>query len=158
MNAILILFLLGIIFLAFEVFMPGAVLGILGGLAMLAGCALAFTQYGFVGGFVATLVALCVLGLALFLEFYLLPRTRLGKQLFVQSTVDAQSQAPVGHDALIGKTARSITTLAPSGYVEVEGVRYEAFSPSGLVEKGVLLQVTGHDTFRLLVSKFSQIP
>ena len=38
MNAILILFLFGIVLLVCEVFVPGAILGSIGGLAMLAGC------------------------------------------------------------------------------------------------------------------------
>ena len=38
MNAIAILFFVGVILLASEVFVPGGVLGIIGGLAMAAGC------------------------------------------------------------------------------------------------------------------------
>jgi len=54
--------------------------------------------------------------------------------------------------ALVGRTARALTTLAPSGYVEIDGQRYEAFCQSGLVPAGTALEVVGRDTFRVIVS------
>ncbi len=53
---------------------------------------------------------------------------------------------------LVGRPARALTTLAPSGYVEIDGQRYEAFCQSGLVPAGTNLEVVGRDTFRVIVS------
>ena len=65
MNAILILFLFGIVLLFCEVFVPGAILGSIGGLAMLAGCIL-----GPARGFAAATLylALGAVGLPVFAE------------------------------------------------------------------------------------------
>jgi len=156
MNAIVILFLVGIICLAAEVVAPGAVLGILGGLAMLGGCIVAFSQFGVGAGMLATVIAFVLVGLALYLEFFLIPRTRLGRQMLVNSTVDATSQAPVGTDSLVGKEAQALTTLAPSGYVSIDGRRYEAFCSSGHATSGTRLRVHSHDNFRIIVTKISQ--
>ncbi len=154
MNAILILFLLGVLLLAGEVFVPGAVLGIFGGLCMAAGCVISFLQLGTDGGIAATLLALALLGLTLYVELVWLPKTRFGKKLIVQSTVSATSQPPLAElHAVVGKTAEAVTPLVPSGYVLVEGRRYEAFSPSGHVGKGAQLRVAGLDNFRLIVTK-----
>jgi len=154
MNAIILLFLIGVVLLAFEVFMPGAVLGVIGGLAMLGGCALAFHRYGLGRGLGATFGALAILGVALYAEFVLLPKTRFGRKLFVHSTVSATSQPPIAPpEAVIGKTGSALTTLAPSGYVLIEGKRYEAFSQSGHMGKGASLRVVSLDNFRLIVSK-----
>lgn len=155
MNAIIILFLVGIICLVVEVIAPGAVLGVLGGTAMVGGCIVAFTRFGFTGGLLASGVAVVLLAVALYLEFYLLPRTKVGKQMFVTTSVDSTSQAPVGTDSLIGKTAEAVTTLAPSGYVVIDGHRYEAFCSSGLAAKGSSLKVTAHDNFRIIVTKIA---
>jgi membrane-bound ClpP family serine protease len=54
---------------------------------------------------------------------------------------------------VVGKPATADTTLAPSGYVLVDGRRYEAFCRSGHVAKGEVLRVIGADNFRLIVSK-----
>lgn len=154
MNAILILFLFGIVLLFCEVFVPGAILGSIGGIAMLAGCILAFHTYGAAGGTLATLAALALLGLTLLLEFVVIPRTRFGKKLFVQSTSGSTTQPPVAEPAsIIGQTGEAATPLSPTGYVLVSGKRYEAFSRDGLLPKGAPIRVTGLDSFRLIVTK-----
>jgi membrane-bound ClpP family serine protease len=154
MNAIILLFLLGVLLLAGEVFVPGAVLGVIGGLAMLVGCVLSFQQFGAGGGLVATGIAVALLGAMLYIELIWLPHSRFGKNLVVQSASDATSQPPLAQlEAVQGKAAEAITTLAPSGYVLVDGRRYEAFCQSGHVAKGAALRVTGLDNFRLIVTK-----
>lgn len=153
MNFIALLFILGIVLLTAEVLTPGAILGILGALSMLTGCVLSFTEFGMGGGLLATVIALTLLGLALWVEFVILPRTKMGKRMFVHAQVDSTSQAPIGSDALFGHEGEALTTLAPSGYVQVDGRRYEAFSSSGHLEKGSRIRVDSRDNFRLLVSK-----
>lgn len=156
MNAVVILFLVGILCLVIEVIAPGAILGVIGGIAMLGGCVVAFQRFGLGGGFAATGLAVFLLALALYLEFYLLPRTSIGKRMFVSSKVDSTSQAPVGTDSLVGREAEALTTLAPSGYVSIEGRRYEAFCSSGHAAKGSKLKVTAFDNFRIIVTNLNK--
>lgn len=154
MTTVVLLFSLGIVLLVFEVFVPGGVLGVLGGFAMLGGCATAFYQFGPSGGGLAVGLALAVLGAALYAEFVLLPRTRWGKKLFLQQAVDATSQPPPAEaDKVVGRLVEAVTTLAPSGYVLLDGRRYEARSQSGLVAKGATVRVVAVDNFHLIVSQ-----
>jgi membrane-bound ClpP family serine protease len=154
MNAIILLFLVGVMLLAGEVFMPGAILGILGGLCMGAGCVISFMELGAGGGLGATALAVSLLGLTIYVELVWLPQTKFGKKLIVQSTISATSQPPLADNSrVVGKTAEAVTPLVPSGYVLVEGRRYEAFSPSGHIAKGTHLRVTGLDNFRLIVTQ-----
>lgn len=154
MNAILIFFLMGVILLAAEIFLPGALAGIIGGLCMVVGCGISFAQFGPGGGAFATVVALALLGLTLYLELVWLPKTAFGKKLVVQAKVDAVSQPPLANPGeVVGKTAEAVTTLAPSGYVLVEGRRYDAFCRSGHVPKGTTLRVVGIDNFRIIVTQ-----
>jgi membrane-bound ClpP family serine protease len=154
MNAILLLFLIGVLLLAGEVFVPGAILGIIGAVCMFGGCVLSFSQFGTSGGLLATGVAVALLGLMLYLELVWLPKTRVGKKMIVQSTVSATSQPALAElNEVVGKTAEALTPLVPSGYVLVEGRRYEAFSQSGHAPKGATLRVTGLDNFRLILTK-----
>lgn len=154
MNAIILLFLIGVLLLAGEVFVPGAILGIIGAVCMLVGCVLSFIQFGTSGGMLATGVAVLLLGLMLYIELVWLPKTRFGKKMIVQSTVSATSQPPLAElNAVIGQTAEVLTPLSPSGYVLVAGRRYEAFSSSGHVPKGATMRVTGLDNFRLILTK-----
>jgi len=154
MNAILLLFLIGVLLLAGEVFVPGAILGVIGAVCMMVGCVFSFIQFGTSGGLLATGVAVALLGLMLYIELIWLPKTRVGKRMIVQSTVSSTSQPPLAElSVVVGKTAEALTPLVPSGYVLVDGRRYEAYSQSGHVAKGATMRVTGLDNFRLILTK-----
>ncbi len=156
MTAIVLLFLIGTLLLAAEVFLPGAIAGIIGGLALLAGSILAFTNFGAGVGTLASLAAVALLGLMLYAELVWLPRTKFGRRLVVEATIDAQAQtAQASAEEIVGKSGTAETTLAPSGFVTVGGRRYEAFSRSGLVKAGAALTVVGIDNFRLIVSEIT---
>ncbi len=153
MTLIILLFAIGILFIAVEVIVPGAILGSIGALLMFGGCIKAFIDYGTLGGIVAVLTAFALGGLALLVEFRYLPKTKLGKRAFLTKEITAVSAA-VGSEAceLIGKSAEALTMLSPSGYVLVEGHRYEAFCQSGQVPVGSALDIIGADNFRLIVT------
>lgn len=154
MTGIILLFGLALVLFFFEVFVPGAVLGILGGILMAIGCGLAFVEFGFDGGAIAVGVALALVGLTLYIEFFVLPKTRMGQKLFLHTEVSAKSQAmPADADSVVGQSGEALTTLAPSGMVLIGGRSYEAASQSGLLPKGSPVKVTGLDNFRLLVTK-----
>jgi membrane-bound ClpP family serine protease len=153
MTAIVLLFITGALLLAAEVVLPGAIAGIIGGCALAFGSVLAFLEYGAGVGSLATLAALLLLGAMLYAELVWLPRTRMGRALVVDATIGGQSQPAVASPDVIGQTATALTTLSPTGFVDVAGKRYEAFCRSGLAARGTILKVVGVDTFRLIVSE-----
>ncbi len=154
MNLIILLFLVGLILLFFEVFVPGGVLGVLGGLFMFAGCGAAFIEFGAGGAAIAAAVAFALIGLTLYVELFLLPKTTLGRKLFLEHSIGSQSQPPPARsEDVLGRVGETLTTLAPSGYVLIEGKKYEAASRSGLLPRGTPVRVVGQDNFRLIVSK-----
>lgn len=154
MTPIILLFAIGIVFLAVEVIVPGAVLGSIGALLMLGGCVLAFLDYGTGGGLIAVLVSLVIAGLVFFLEFKILPKTKLGKRAFLNTEITGVASA-LGEEArgLIGKSAQALTMLSPSGYILVDGQRYEAFCQSGQAASGSNLEIVAADNFRLIVTQ-----
>jgi membrane-bound serine protease (ClpP class) len=154
MNIVILLFLLGLVFLFIEIFAPGGVFGVIGGLTFVAGIVVAGSQYGLRGGLIAGAVAIVAVCATLYAELVWLPKTRFAQRFAVRSTSGATiNQVHAEAAAVVGKTAEAVTTLAPSGYVSVEGRRYEAFCQSGLAEKGAQLRVTGLDNFRVIVTK-----
>jgi membrane-bound serine protease (ClpP class) len=154
MTLIILLFALGIVLLAVEVIVPGGILGSIGGLLMFGGCVAAFMRYGTGGGILAVTAATALAALAFYIEFRVLPKTSVGRKAFLTSEIKAVSSA-FGEEArdLIGKSANALTMLSPSGYIMVDGKRYEAFCQSGQVPAGTALEVTGADNFRLIVSE-----
>src|SRR5882762_2786946 len=95
MNAIIILFVTGALLLAAEIFLPGAIAGIVGALALIAGSILSFREFGLAGGLVASGAAVALVVLMLYLELVVLPKTNFGRKMVVEATVDATSQPPV---------------------------------------------------------------
>ena len=154
MNLVILLFALGLVALVLEVFTPGPVFGLLGGATLLAGIAVAAAKFGGTGGLLAGLLALALVAGTLYAELVWLPKTRFAQKFAVRSTSGTTIvQQQVDEATIVGKAAEAATTLAPSGYVVVEGKRYEAFCESGHAERGAALRVTGFDNFRLIVTK-----
>jgi membrane-bound ClpP family serine protease len=154
MTAIIVLFLAGILLLAIEVFVPGMIVGLMGGLAIFAGVVTAFNLYGSGGGMIALACGALLLGVTLYIEFVVLPKSKLARKLSMEGTVAGTSQAAVADlAAVIDQQGETITPLAPSGYISLQGRRYEAFSQSGYLAKGVAVRVTGLDNFRLIVTQ-----
>jgi membrane-bound ClpP family serine protease len=154
MTLIILLFALGILLLAVEVIVPGGILGSIGGLMMFGGCVAAFLKFGTGGGMIAVSVALAAAALAFFIEFRVLPRTAVGRRAFLTREITGVSAA-FGSESrdLIGKSAKALTMLSPSGYILIDGKRYEAFCQSGQVPAGAALDVIGADNFRLIVTQ-----
>ena len=154
MTLILILFIVGILLLAADVFVSSFVMAAVGGVALVAGCVVAYQDFGILAAGLAGAAALALLGGAVYVELVLLPRTRIGRGLVVESTSGTSSQPPLAPSAeVVGRPATADTTLAPSGYVLVEGRRYEAFCRAGHAARGEALRVIGVDNFRVIVTK-----
>lgn len=153
MSLVILLFAIGILMIVAEVIIPGGILGAIGALLMIGGSVMAFLEFGTTGGLVALAAASVITGLALYVELRILPKTRFGKRAFLDKEITAVTRA-VGDEArnLVGKSAEAITMLSPSGYVRVDGRRYEAFCQSGQVPAGSALEIIGADAFRLIVS------
>ena len=76
MNIVILLFVLGLVFLFFEVFTPGPVFGILGACTLISGIVLAASDYGLRGGLIAGVCALAAVCGTLYAELVWLPKTR----------------------------------------------------------------------------------
>lgn len=154
MTLVIVLFVLGVILLALEIVVPGGILGAVGGAMMLAGVIAAFVRFGSTVGIVATIAALVLLGVTIYLEFVWLPRSRFVGRVAMGATIDSVSQPPLAKEAdVIGRAAVALSTLAPTGFVRVDGQRYEASCRSGYAAAGETLTVVGLDAFRLIVTK-----
>lgn len=154
MTSILLFFVLGIVLLVLDLFVPGVILSVLGVIAMLVGTSHAFDQYGIGGGLLAFGIGAVLLTVALYVEYVLLPKTPFGKKFFLQASIAGTSQAPAAETAaLTGREGVALTPLMPSGQIEIDGRRYEALSLDGHVAKGLRLRVTGAQNFSLTVTK-----
>tara|TARA_B110000037_G_scaffold192217_1_gene226290 strand:- start:703 stop:1167 length:465 start_codon:yes stop_codon:yes gene_type:complete len=153
MSLIIGLFLVGVLLLAFEVFLPGGVIGTLGGISIIAGIVMSYRGYGSEGLVASIFVALALVVLMLIVEIKILPKTSLGKRFFLQRRIEGTSQPEVTTEDAVGQICQTITALSPTGYILYDGKRVEASSKTGFIEKNESVKIVGKETFRLLVSK-----
>ncbi|MGJ8633857.1 MAG: NfeD family protein [Luteolibacter sp.] len=152
MTLIILLFAIGLLLLAAEVLVPSGLLGIAGGVLLFTGCALSFIQLGVLEGLLAIGITILAAAILFYLQFKVLPKTRFGKRFFLNEEIDGSSTALTDEARdLIGKTAKAVTVLSPSGYVEIDGKRYEAVSQSGQIGISTELLVTDANHFQIIV-------
>lgn len=152
MSLIIGLIITAFVLFFFEIFLPGGVLAVLGGLMLLAGSVLTYNEFGLPWAVLVFSVGLIGALIMFFLEIRFISRSRFGKQLALQSTVSAKLN-PLDDEKLIGMEGVTLTILAPSGKVEVEGRPYTAKAESGFLEKGVPVRVLRTETFKLIVEQ-----
>ncbi len=153
MTAVALCFAIGILLLVIEVVAPGGILGIIGGLFLIAGSGLSFSEFGTEGGLIATSIAAVIGVIVLYWEFVYLPKTGFIKKLSMATTVEGRSQPKLAEtEQVVGREGKAVTMLSPSGYVVVDGKRYEAHCQRGQLEEGAGVRVVGVDNFRLIVT------
>ena len=156
MTLVVTLFAIGTLLVAVEIVVPGGILGVAGGLALAGGVVAAFVEFGSGGGAAATALALVLVSVTIYFEFVVLPKSRLARQCSMTSTVTGRSQPEIADRAVVDQEAVAVTTLAPSGYVESRGRRYEAFSQSGYAPVGSRMKIVDIDNFRVVVTQIKE--
>lgn len=170
-NWEILIFIAGVILVAIEIFaLPG--FGIAGGagvLLVITGLTLSMVDNE---GFRFTLGNLDNLAKAFFtvitaMLLSLVGSIYFGKRLFttntfghlaldsVQAKEEGYTSVDDNYSSVIGKEGEALTTLRPSGKIEIDDETYDAFSDAGYIEKGTRIKVTGYTNTQLKVRKTS---
>lgn len=140
------LFLLGVILLILEIFLPGGIVGILGFISMVSGIILAAydTSQGALSLGIASVVAM--------VAAYLLVRFFGVRGLWTKFILRTELRndegyvAPKDQRELLNQLGVAITPLRPAGIVKIDGKRIDAVSVGGFINAGssiVVIQVEG---------------
>jgi membrane-bound ClpP family serine protease len=136
----------------FEIFLPGGVLAVIGGMFLLLASILAYQELGLLwalGIFFSGMIGALVL---FFLEIRFISKTSFGRQLSLQSSISARLN-PVQGENPEGAEGVTLTVMAPTGKVEVKGTPYTAVAEDGFLEKGVPIRVIRSETFKIIVTR-----
>lgn len=146
-----LLFLLGLLLIYIEMHTPGfGIPGILGSISVFLSIYLTIAQKG--GTTQAILTGIFVVAsLIIFLIIYL-PRSRFWKIL----NIPQDQKKDLGYTAvkertdLIGKKGITLTMLRPTGYIEIDGEKLEAYTESEFIEPNteiIVVKVEGNKIF-----------
>lgn len=146
-----ILLALGLLLVFLEFFLPGAVLGICGGVLIL-WSVISFAMQS--GSPLQTTIYMIAIGVGLvYLIKFALWKIRTSSSRFSIYLKDDQEgyQASKFDHAAIGKKGIVLTDLKPGGFILVDGKQHQAISQSGYLQKGVEVLVLGGQEESLIV-------
>lgn len=148
-QVIIVLVVVGLLMIAAEVFVPGLVLGTLGGLCLIGAIVLCYAAYGALGGTAAfaALAVLSILGFFLWLRIF--PHTPLGKKMMLNRALLAHNSLKTPD--LIGATGEAVTPLRPAGTAVILGRRMDVVAEGGLIESGRAVSVVAQEGIRIVV-------
>jgi membrane-bound serine protease (ClpP class) len=141
----------GILMLSLEIFVPGGILGTIGGLMIMSTIFMSlfiFEKHGVLIAFFILISAVAVL----ILWISILPKTYLGKRIFLNDTLKTAKSNDDRND-LIGAEGVALSDLRPSGFAKINDQKIDVISSGGLIEKGrevVVINVVG---FRVIVKE-----
>lgn len=163
----MLVFLLGLVLIAVELFFfPGSIVLAVAGLVLMFGSLLwsmadiwpnqpvVISAEMFAVPMQKLLVALVVSGGLLALIYRFLPHGWIWNRLAVGGAVLGTGMPPEvagGRDALVGRTGVAVTSLFPSGQVEIDGRRFEAKLEVGFAEAGTAVCVLRRTDFGVVV-------
>ncbi|MDJ0651426.1 MAG: NfeD family protein [Simkaniaceae bacterium] len=142
--------LLSLLLIYLEFFIPGAILGILGGVGFCLSILL-FIWESAIPWQISTFVITSLLSLALTIKMALW-KLKQKPALFAREEQSGYLASEFAKE-LIGKSGEALTDLKPSGHIKVEGTRHQAVSESLYIKKGESVKVIAGEGARLIVRK-----
>ena len=154
MNTITLLIVLlsaGMLLVGAEIFVPGAVLGTLGGISLFGAVIVAFgisVQWGLYTSF--GILILTVVSVFVWVKFF--PRSSVGKKMTL--SVDGTSfKAAASKLNLLDKTGTAYSELRPAGFALIDGKRIDVIAEGGIIDKDQPLKVIKVEGNRVIVRK-----
>jgi len=148
LPTIIIVFVCGLVAMVIELFIPGAVMGMLGFLAVVGSIISAI-----VTGHTTTAIILIVCTVAFVPVFFLLWKSVVGRLLAIKDQeVDFRPSQTINED-LLGAEGTALSTLRPSGIGQLSGERHHVVTRGEMVEKGTRIRVIEVSGNRLVVKR-----
>ena len=152
-EAIVVLIIVGFLLLAAEVFVPGLVLGLLGGLCLSGAVVIAFAYYDAITGSLV-FVGVCALTVGGFLGWMAaFPHTAIGRKIMLQKSHRQGIGGKVPPAELLGAQGRSLTPLRPAGTASIGGRKVDVVAESDFIASDEPIVVVREEGMRVVVRK-----
>jgi membrane-bound ClpP family serine protease len=151
-----LLFLLGLVLVCAEVFLPsGGLLGFMSISALIAGIFIAFYHRGAEVGLIFLLLTILAVPAALSVAFRYWPQTPMGRRLLLQAprADEVLPDSPYRQRLrqLVGQFGVAKSVMMPSGAVLVDGEQIDALSEGQYIEAGQPIQIIQVQGNRVIV-------
>ncbi len=144
---ILSLLTIGYILLLIEIFVPGGVIGVIGGGMVMFGC---YRAFGLGLDWGLGLLAISILVTTILVKGFLRSRAAHGLVLDGEEPKTWKA-AEAGLAALVGKEGTTISKLRPAGLAEIDGERVDVVADGEFLAEGVTIRVAEVEGNRVVV-------
>jgi len=150
---------LGLLCIFAEVFLPGGVLGILGWLLIGTSIVAAYQLWGFSLPFLLLLFGFVAAGVLLYaIAIKLMPKTPIGKLIFLRTPQKGYKVSLTGDRELLGKEGVALSFLRPAGFAQIGGKRVNVVTEGDFIEKNARVKVCDLKDNNLVVRKIEPQP
>ncbi|NLO86251.1 MAG: hypothetical protein GX096_12650 [Clostridiales bacterium] len=154
---IILCFLIGLVMLVIEVFMPGFGLPGISGIALeIIAVVLTYMSHGGIAALGATLIILSVIAILVSLALRSVNSGRLSKSPIILNDEETASEGYVAMkdmEVFLGKEGVTTTVLRPSGMAEFEGVKLNVVADGEYIAKDVPVRIDHVEGARIVVKK-----
>ena len=141
--------LLGLLLFGLELFVPGGILGTIGGIFLLSAIVLGFSPdiFGPQGGILSA--ALILIGICVYigLIFRFLPHSPIGRAFTLSKDMKGIRSTKISENDLLGQTGTAHTDLRPSGIAIIDGRRVDVIAEGNWIHSGahvIVLEAKGN--------------
>lgn len=147
----ILLWILGLLLIFIEFYVPGAIMAIAGTVLIIFSVFQFSTASGSAIASILYIVAVLA-SIALTIKFALWRIKNAKPQYSIYSNSDQEGYFASSYDkSAIGKTGTVLSDLKPGGYIKVEGKQHQAISQSGYINRGEEVLVIGGQEESLIV-------
>ncbi len=148
----LILFIIGAVLIAIEIFMPGGIIGVIGVALVVISLLLAGASVTHMAYSILIAMFITVIGMLILMKFF-------GKRMHVfnklvlkdATTTEEGYVSNKNRVDLIGRTGEAITAFRPSGVALIDNERIDAVSEGSFIDRGKLVEVVKVEGSRIVV-------
>jgi membrane-bound serine protease (ClpP class) len=150
-----ILIVAGLFLIGAEIFLPGGIIGFIGGMCLLAAVIVGFVAFGAQGGFLSSVLIIVLAGVCLVIWIQYFPKTRMGRSLTLTDNGKTFKTASPEYLDLLNKEGIALSILRPAGIAKFDGKRVDVVADGSWIESGKPIKVTRVEGVRILVKEIA---
>lgn len=150
-----ILFILGLLLMLVEVFVPGGIVGGVGLVLLVVGIVL--TAESAMDVVIMVALLLLLVAAVAFVVLRSAKRGKLSRILILRSSASRESgfSATDDYSSMVGKEGVALTTLRPAGMADFDGQRMDVVSEGAYIDKGEKVRIIRSEGRKIIVQPLS---
>lgn len=157
MDMFLIFLIAGLLLIGAEIFVPGGILGLIGGIMLMAAIVIGFIQFKGYGGYIAIAIVL-LLGCSVYLWLHLFPKSPIGQRMTARRDLATAKAGDETLSALVGTTGTASSDLRPGGFATIQGKRIDVITRGEMIARNTPVQVVKVEGSRVIVTEATNPP